>query len=89
MLDGPLSSIVFSRLNSGSSDTKSAKSTSLSFMSTVDRYALFTRTLHGALVMYTHDSWSLGKRVAPLSQFLGTVDCNKAVTLQYLGNRDP
>ena len=77
---------VFSRHNSRSSSIKSAKSTSLSFMLTVDRHELFTRTLHGTLVMYTHDSRSFGQRVAPLpeSQFLGTFDYNKAVTLRYL-----
>ena len=76
---------VFSRHNSRSPSIKSAKSTS-SFMLTVDCHELFTRTLHGTLVMYTHDSRSFGQRVAPLpeSQFLGTFDYNKAVTLRYL-----
>ena len=82
-----------SDLESNSSSPKSVKSTSgsLSFPSTVDHYALFIRTLYGTLVMHTHDSRSLGQRVAPLSesQFLGTVDYCKAVMLQYLDDRDP
>jgi hypothetical protein len=60
-------------------------------MSTVDRHASFTQTLHGTLVMYTYDSWSFEQRAVPLleSRSLGTVDYNKAVTLRYLGNRAP
>ena len=82
---------VFSRHNSGSSSIKSAKSTSLSFTSTVDRYVLFRRTFHATLVMYTHGDWSFGQQAATLrgSRFLGTVDYNKAVMLRHLGNRDP